>query len=449
MAEIVTVPVSDLLLDTANARLGEDLSSQQAVYLSLAKLQGPKLVALARDVVERGLDPTTMPVVVATTDRHRRYIVLEGNRRILALKALETPSIVTGALSVGDQKALANLSGRYLEDPIDEVDCVLFETQEEPQHWIELRHTGENDGAGLVEWDSNEQNRYRTRHGGKTKRTFAGQILDWLAGVDGHVDSKGIFTNLNRLINSPAVRERIGLRKEGSELASEYPAEELLKPLRKILADLTSKEIRVSDIYYEPQRVEYLNSFDKSELPDPRTKAKTAAALSELTLKGGRAKPKPRSPKERKPRPKLTTRLTVIPKGCQLNPVPPRINAICNELSTLEATTFPNAASVLLRVFVELSVDHYLSQNPAQGAPKQSDKLAPKLKWVSAHLKAAGKIDEQLRRAMDRVANSAAGIAASIFSFNQFVHNKFAYPTPSELFAAWDEIQPIMEQLWP
>jgi hypothetical protein len=147
--ETVSVPVSDLLLDVGNARLGEEQPSQQAVYLTLAQQQGRRLVALAKDIVENGLDPTTLPAVVATGDRRRRYVVVEGNRRILALKALETPSIVSGALSPTEQRFLGVLSGRYLDDPIDEVSCVLFESQDGADHWIALRHTGANEGAGL------------------------------------------------------------------------------------------------------------------------------------------------------------------------------------------------------------------------------------------------------------------------------------------------------------
>lgn len=245
MHEIVSVPISDLLLDTANARLGEEQPSQQAVYLHLATQQGRRLVALARDIVENGLDPTTLPAVVATGDRRRRYIVIEGNRRALALKALETPSIVGGALAPADHKALLGLSARYLVEPIDEVDCVLFQTQEDAEHWVDLRHTGANEGAGLVEWDSNELDRYRARHGGGRSRTLGGQALDFVDRIDG-ADMSGarIVTNLDRLMKSPAVRQAIGLNKEGSDLTSRYPAEEVIKGLRKIVGDLRASGSR-------------------------------------------------------------------------------------------------------------------------------------------------------------------------------------------------------------
>jgi hypothetical protein len=38
---------------------------------------------------------------------------------------------------------------------------------------------------------------------------------------------------------------------------------------------------------------------------------------------------------------------------------PPRINAIYYELLSLAVEQYPNACAVLLRVFVELSIDHF------------------------------------------------------------------------------------------
>jgi len=444
--EIVSVPISDLLLDTANARLGEEQPSQQAVYLHLATQQGRRLVALARDIVENGLDPTTLPAVVATGDRRRRYIVIEGNRRALALKALETPSIVGGALAPADHKALLGLSARYLVEPIDEVDCVLFQTQEDAEHWVDLRHTGANEGAGLVEWDSNELDRYRARHGGGRSRTLGGQALDFVDRIDG-ADMSGarIVTNLDRLMKSPAVRQAIGLNKEGSDLTSRYPAEEVIKGLRKIVGDLRAKRIKVKDIYDEQDRAAYINTLGADDLPRPAKALKAAAPLADIEV--GKPAPKARPKPGPKPRPKPAPRTSLIPSTCRLNPQPPRLNAIYNELLTLNIDTYPNAAAVLLRVFLELSLDHYIAQNGLK--TKDQSKLFERLKIVAQNLKDSGGIPEQLRKAIDRIANTRQTvIAASTVTFNQYVHNSYVHQKPSELYVAWDELQPFMEKVW-
>lgn len=445
--ETVQVPISDLLLDVENARLGEEQPSQQQAYLSLATQQGRRLVTLARDIVENGLDPITLPAVVATGDRRRRYRVVEGNRRVLALKALETPSIVSGALATADQKALTALSARYLENPIDEITCVLFETQTEAEHWVRLRHTGANEGAGLVEWNSDERDRYLARHGAGRGRTLGGQALDFIRRLDGNDAAHGakIVTNLDRLMKSRAVRQALGLDKDAQDLVSRYPAEELLKPLRKIVDDLSTKRIKVKDIYDEDDRASYLQTFSAAELPDQAKVVSDPVALGDLEL--GKPAPKPKPKPKPKPRPKPTQRTTLIPSGVRLNPQPPRINAIYNELLTLNVDLLPNAAAVLLRVFVELSVDHYIGQHSI--AVKGDAPLAARLKATTKHLEDAGKIPAQLHKVIDRIAGTQQTVlAASTVTWNQYVHNVFAFPKPQELYAQWDELQPFMEKVW-
>lgn len=450
--EIVEVPVSDLLLDTGNPRLGVEQQSQQAVYLSLAKQQGRRLVVLARHIVEHGLDPLTLPAVVATGDRRRRYLVVEGNRRVLALKALETPTIIAGALSPADSRAFAALAEKFSEDPIEVVSCVLFDGEDEAYQWVMLRHTGTNEGAGLHEWDANEIDRARARHGGSGRRNLGGQVIDLVDRLDGPSTSKTkILSNVERLAKSRGVRDLIGLDKEGQELVSLYPAEELLKPLRRILDDLRSQTIKVNDIYYAPQQEAYVKGFAPDDLPDPSKRLKQPVALSDLQLtrRGGRrgtkAAPPPPPKRPRTPPP----RTALIPATCQINPTTPRVNEIYNELVTLNADQYPNAAAVLLRVFAELSIDHYMADNNILTERQRgAKKLADKLKLVAQHLKDAGKIDEQHRRAIDRIANSQTVIAASTFSFNQYVHNRYVRPKPSELFTSWDELQLFFERVW-
>lgn len=448
---IESVPVSLLVLDLDNARLGEPQESQPEAYLALAKQQGRKIIELAKDIVEYGTDPTTLLAVVATEGRRRRYKVIEGNRRTLALKALETPSIILNELSPNDQKQLQALSKRYLDDPIEEVHCALFDTEDEARHWVKLRHTGANEGVGLVEWNSDEKDRWDARHGGRNVRSAAGQVVDFLAAVDGANagHEKVPVTTLKRLLNTPAVRERLGLEKTGGRLLSHYPKNEVAKGLRRLVDDLRSRAITVPDVYTETQRLDYINNLPESDLPDPKTRLPEPLPFEELPVtKPAKASGKKTPPKP-KPTPKTKTRLTVVPDTCKINPAPPRINKVYNELLTLDATTFPNAASVLLRVFLELSVDHYLEQHHVMAESiRRNTVLAKRLKAVADDLHKKNAIPDALRKAVTKVADSQHTIAASVTAFNQYVHNEYVYPKPSEIQTAWDELQPFLEKVW-
>lgn len=130
----------------------------------------------------------------------------------------------------------------------------------------------------------------------------------------------------------------------------------------------------------------------------------------------------------------------------------PRVNRVFEELSTLNVEQFPNAASVLFRVFVELSVDHFIGDESLMSdAEMRRVPLAKRLKTAAAHLANSSRIQEDLRRAVERVADGGAGsvLAPAIPTMHQYVHNQYVLPRPAELYAAWDELGPFLAVLWP
>ena len=86
---------------------------------------------------------------------------------MLAIKALETPFLWPGALAAGDFKKLQALALRYASKPIDEITCVIYDESEADEAYDRVmnRHTGAQDGEGMVEWGSDEKNRFSSRHG--------------------------------------------------------------------------------------------------------------------------------------------------------------------------------------------------------------------------------------------------------------------------------------------
>lgn len=448
MAEIVDVDLADLFVDTRNARLTDEQTNQQTALFALAKQQGKRLLKLATDIVEYGLDPTALPAVVATNDQ-RRYIVLEGNRRVVTLKALETPSLVAAAFAPTDQKRLLRLSALFAQKPISSLKCVLFGPEEELNHWIDLRHTGQNEGIGLVEWGADEKDRYAARHG---QRSPAGQILDFveraglLSEAAKHSNTK-IITNITRLISSPAVRQKIGIDVSEGQITTLYPASEVAKSLTRMVEDLKTERIKVGDIYKKEDRTEYAKSFALGDTPNPATRLEKPKPLgSKDAEKKADTKPKPKA----EPKKEQAERTALIPKGCQLNVVQPRISGIYKELLQLSADDYPNACSVIMRVFLELSVDHYSEKHQIMTDDERRNwRLAKRIKEVAADLKNKGAIGAQLEIAVEKIADSQFILAASTTQFNQYVHNKYIFPKATELKAAWDELQPFMEKLWP
>src|SRR5438105_2771330 len=117
MAEPIVIPVSNLLIDSENPRLSKPNVGQREALRELAEDQQSKLLKLATHIVTNGPNQSELPIVMAAGDR-RRYIVLEGNRRLAALRGLENPDSLTGAVFPTILTGFRKLSPQYEQNPV-------------------------------------------------------------------------------------------------------------------------------------------------------------------------------------------------------------------------------------------------------------------------------------------------------------------------------------------
>ena len=82
--------IKRLHLDLRNPRLGRpSVDTEAEAMTQLLKKFGPKIVGLARSIAEHGLNPTESWAIV---QEDGKYVVLEGNRRLVACRLLDNPN---------------------------------------------------------------------------------------------------------------------------------------------------------------------------------------------------------------------------------------------------------------------------------------------------------------------------------------------------------------------
>ena len=87
--------VTKLSLDCSNPRHPQQ-STQRDIIRWMTEGTGrigDKLLALARDIASYGLNPAERVMVVADSMKPGEYTVIEGNRRVAAVKLLNNPSL--------------------------------------------------------------------------------------------------------------------------------------------------------------------------------------------------------------------------------------------------------------------------------------------------------------------------------------------------------------------
>jgi len=442
MHEPKSIPLDSLLIDTENPRLEGLLEDQRAAVCALAVNQGPKLAVLAKDVIENGLDPSSSLMVTPFDEDSRYYIVLEGNRRLAVLKILKDPGLVSGAVDEAIVGRFRKLTAQY-KDSIKEMECVVFDSRAAAAHWIELRHTGENEGAGIVKWGGKETARFRERSGQKAPHL---QVLDFLeerGEVDKGTSQRVPVTSLKRLIGDPYVRKRLGIDLRSGVVVTRVADDtEIARGLKRVVEDIASGEVPVKEIYTKDDRKTYVDSLAPEDLPDVSNLMPESRPLG--------SPPGPRGQKEpsRKPKavPPSKQRSTLVPSGLGLSIGQPRINLICRELKKLKLKEYTNAVSVLFRVFLELSVDAYITANRL--GTDENARLGKKLLDVGDALKSRGKLDDQQLKTVRRAAQKDSFLGSTITTMHQYVHNQYFHPAPGDLIAAWDSWQPFIEAVW-
>ncbi len=440
MPETIPIRPVDLLIDEENPRLSEPNAGQHEVQRALAKHLGKKLTALAVDIVNFGLNPSDLPIVMPHPSNPARYVVLEGNRRLAALRALENPELLTNAVSRGVLTEIRKLSKEYQQNPIDDVICTVVKDREEARHWVELKHTGLNEGAGLFPWGSDEIARWQARHG-KPPQPHT-QALDFLQGrgdLTAEQRRKLPATSLKRLIETPEVREKLGLELQNGTLYLLADTARIAKALMYVVNDLASGRKVVGDIYKKSDRVKYAR-----ELPTAVVVTATAKSGDGVAITTGEKSAKPKSGSKTAKTARKRDKL--IPKECFLSIPKGRINDIEGELRILKLSDHTNAVSVLFRVFIELSVDAYIMSNPL--GITENDKLHIKLEKVATDLARRTKLNRQQAKAVRHASMKDSFLDPGVTLLNAYVHNQYVFPSVGDLRIHWDKLQPFIAAIW-
>ncbi len=429
------VELTALILDTENPRLEIQPTHRDAVR-ELFQTEPKKMLHLAEDIVQHGmLNPLEKIGVSQAEEQEGRYIVHEGNRRVAALLALHTPDLIAGAINEAGQKSIRELSVEYLKGrPVEHVECEVLPL-DELKHWIALRHTGENQGAGIVPWGTLEKGRYLERIG--ARKTVEAQFLDrYLEHVGGGAEEaarvkKVPATNLRRILETAAVRKKFGIRVNNKGWAfSDYPPEEMFKWLRRVVQDLSSGKTKVGNIYTAKKIEKYVDGFADADLPDPKTALKEPVPVEPVD----KAQAPPVAPEERGKKPKRWSL-----KEAQIHPKHPRLQDIITELSGIPFDK-ANVHAVMLRVFLELSTDDYLRRHKIVVKPDKGTHTTLKARQLAVIAHAEGKkwLEKRQAAAARTIAGSTKLLSSGTLS--DYVHNPDLHPSPSDVTNLWKNL---------
>jgi len=443
---VISVDAPLLSFDLSNPRIPfQENRGQREALLSLCEEQGGVLIlSLAADIVSFGLSPAELPIVMPSQNEIGRFVMLDGNRRLAAIRALESPGAIAEVVRPAVLAEVRRLSAEYLRSPIFKIECFTVQERHEADHWLFLRHTGRNSGAGIVDWGSHEKARFRAMTGAKIE--LHTRLLDFLE-EGGHLNlsdrRRFKASNFRRIIETKAVLERLGIVSEKDGSFRFHNEEDAIKGLLYIINDLASNNVKVADIYTKEQRKEYAEKIPESVIPPAPTPAASGRSSKGAAAKVSGTPRSPRVPLSRMKQP----RYRLIPSDCFLRVTNPRIRSIEVELRRLDLSDFPNAVAVLFRVFLELSADAYIdTEQLPQG---RDESLRAKLQQVTNDLIAKKRLGPKQATPVRRACAKDSFLSPSVTLMHQYVHSQNVFPAGGDLRAHWDGLQPFFSAIWP
>lgn len=441
--EIKDIPLGKLNVDLQNFRIGSFDTAREA-YAAMIDEQGDNLVNLARSIITEGLSPVDPIIVGEDPDNPGSYIVFEGNRRITSLKLLQTPGLAAGTKI---EKDITKLSKEYIAKPIRKVTAAIAKDKDTALTWIERKHTAD-EGRGIAAWKAEAKARFEAYRSG-TYRPSKAAIE--------HLEKAGILTkatrtkvatkttNIDRVLQMPYFRKTLGIdiNRDGSITFADNDYKHGNSLLLKIIKEISNTT--VDTIKSAEQRRTFIDKYS-SDAAIPTDGPENASNSSKIS----RTKAHNNTKKSHNADSRKT--LANTDREHRLSIHEDRLTKLYKECRELDTEKFAHSASILMRVFLELSTEHFLIKTRVELPPKHKGKS-----WNDFGVTLKEKIEAALakidpnktaRFKTARTGISDPGYLHSVDEMHKFVHELKAQIAPKEARTIWDRWYPFLDAIY-
>lgn len=423
------VLVSNLLLDNENPR-HDPIDNEAEIIAQLVRTE--RVVPLARSIAkEKGTSPFENIGVLPHPAVRGHFLVVEGNRRVCALKLLRDPA---KAPTPTLRRTFADLKSQAGRLP-DKVHVVKFKSAEEANLWIGIRHQGEQGGVGTRPWTPEGKARHAAKMGGNGGANhLAVALLDYASQsklITPEERSAIGSTTITRYLSNPLVRDALGLA-SNRELLTNAPAVEFDRAVKVFLKDAVPR----------PGEEAPVNS---------RTKSKQREAYAaELRRKGHATKTRLTTPvvpvaspspsKRKRNNRSADKRPHVVPPDFTAHIRNPILKRLFDELREIDPHEFSFAAAYLLRAFIEQLAHRYAAEHNLGS----TGELHVVIGRCVTHLEKQGHSEKVLGPL--RTMSSDRNSRISPETLGHWIHAS-EVPTRAEILRRWDSLEAALRAM--
>jgi hypothetical protein len=457
------ISIRTLFLDSLNPRIPPGIATPSQRELIEELVAHDDVYGLARHISLNGFDPVELLIGV---DEDSRTVTVEGNRRLAALKLLDTPGLAPATQQERFKKLAA-----HQQSPFTKVRVVIAPSREAAAPLILRKHTREQ----IEKWSPLMQARFYRRLVSETGEPIEdlakrygvtpGDIRDFLqldamyevalsldlpAPVSAVVHDPRNFpaSVLQRLVEMVKFKDLLGIEfdRDGRVTAKAKP-KEFRKAYAKVIADVATGAINTRAL----NKVEDAETYLKALRAVAPTKQVRRVSMDALTGTSPATAPAPERPAAAKSERAKPPRLIPSTIRCTLDD--PRAREIFRELKALDPGRFPNAHAVLLRMLLEFGVSHYLTKTGLiEPLLEKMRKKTGRVDWAPTLTQMLRELlkDQALamrphaRKAVIRMIGDGGQSILSVETLDGFVHNTFEWPDERALERLWRAMEDIL-----
>lgn len=359
--------IKDLSLWDENARFPEEFFKKSEIELIsyFLKKKEFKIENLAKEIVNEFRLPQLEKLVVLIFNK--KYIVLEGNRRLTVYKLLINPSL-------SSDQTIKNLFNELRNNiKINEnfkLESLVTTVKEEGLKFLDRKH---NKGNNEISWGDFERSNFAIRRSYKTNKDVLKVILanavkklNLPDPIKEEVLGKGYVTNFYRIVESIPARKKLDFEvlKDGDiKINNQKKFDDSLKIIvfdiwsKKSIVNgkpINSRELNKKEAieeYIKTINIKDVNKVDKEVLKHTKVDLFGDKKITKDTIYSKR--------KTEKNYDTLFLPNIFLPKAFKTS----KLDEVFIELQKLKLSFTPTAASLLLRTLMELTVKEYMSLN--------------------------------------------------------------------------------------
>lgn len=442
--------IVDLYLDQDNIRTPISEKDQNALIRDM--FTNENAFDIVKSMVQNGVFPDEFPIGIR---ENGKIIIIEGNRRLAALKALNEPDIVPAW-----QKKIQRLNNPNIE----RIRVTIAPSREAALRHIANKHTVDyrrpwkplrqayfyqsqlENGKSLDEIIKEYPEHDIPRFIKMLEMHHLAKSIDINESLKPKVydDRNFPITNLERFYNDKNVANFLGIEFDHSgKMQGKIEKNEFEKGFKKIVEDVATGEIDSRKYNSIKERKKYLDKLPEQYRPDLSKSGSFGTSDFEPA-----SLPDEDKKKERKTSKKIPKGL-FFQRDLPFNLPSTSLRLMYNELKNIDVAKFPNATHDLLRSFLECALVFYLKETSQYEKIRKNSNHNPSLGEMLTFVasdKCTTIDDANIVQVVNQIKKNW-GNNYSLERMNMINHNENWNSTEMEVRGAWGKIEGLMKIL--